>query len=219
MKPDANLVDYYARRAGEYERIYAKPERQEDLTTLRALLKQRLASHQVLEVACGTGYWTQVISESAVSVLATDLNEETLEIARGKPYPNRNVGFQLADAWSLPELSGSFTAGFAAFWWSHVPKQTISVFLEALHRKLSAGAFVVFVDNRFVEGNSTPVARRDEAGNTFQKRRLEDGSEFEVMKNFPTKAELRFAVGRIADEIEFIQLEYYWLFKYRLCAA
>lgn len=219
MRPDATLVEYYARRAGEYERIYAKPERQEDLATLRALLKQWLAGHRVLEVACGTGYWTQIISESAVSVLATDLNEETLEIARRKPYPKRNVGFQLADAWSLPDLNGNFTAGFAAFWWSHVPRQTIHVFLEALHRKLSAGALVVFVDNNFVEGSSTPVARRDEAGNTFQKRRLEDGSEFEVLKNFPTETELRTAVQRIANDIDFTPLKYYWLLTYTLCAA
>jgi demethylmenaquinone methyltransferase/2-methoxy-6-polyprenyl-1,4-benzoquinol methylase len=212
-------VEYYARRAGEYERIYAKPERQEDLATLRELLKQRLAGRQVLEVACGTGYWTQVISESALSVLATDLNQETLEIARRKSYPNRNVRFQLADALSLPDLSGNYTAGLAAFWWSHIPRQTIHVFLEGLHRKLSAGALVVFVDNSFVEGSSTPVARRDETGNSFQKRRLEDGSEFEVMKNFPTGTELRTALGRIADDIDFIQLKYYWLLSYTLCAA
>jgi SAM-dependent methyltransferase len=216
VRPDATLVEYYTRRAGEYERIYAKPERQEDLATLRALLKQWLAGHQVLEVACGTGYWTQMISESAASVLATDLNEETLEIARRKAYPKRNVEFQLADAWSLPNLSGNFTAGFAAFWWSHVPKQTIHVFVEALHRELSAGALVVFVDNNFVEGSSTPVARRDEAGNTFQKRRLDDGAEFEVLKNFPEEAELRGSVAGFADNIAVMELKYYWCLSYRL---
>jgi demethylmenaquinone methyltransferase/2-methoxy-6-polyprenyl-1,4-benzoquinol methylase len=212
-------VEYYARRAGEYERIYAKPERQEDLTTLRALLKQKLAGHQVLEVACGTGYWTQIIGESAATVLATDLNKETLEIARRKTYPKNNVEFQSADAWSLPDLSGTFTAGFAAFWWSHIPRQTIHLFLEALHRKLSAGALVVFVDNNFVEGSSTPVARRDEAGNTFQKRKLEDGSEFEVLKNFPSETELRTAVGRIADGSNCTQLKYHWILSYTVRPA
>ena len=44
--PDENLPAYYARRANEYERIYAKPERQADLAQLRfdvpALLKDEL---------------------------------------------------------------------------------------------------------------------------------------------------------------------------------
>ena len=31
-----SLADYYARRAAEYERIYAKPERQADLAALRS---------------------------------------------------------------------------------------------------------------------------------------------------------------------------------------
>ena len=34
METDKTLVDYYARRAAEYESIYQKPERQSDLSRL-----------------------------------------------------------------------------------------------------------------------------------------------------------------------------------------
>ena len=98
MAPANNLAEYYARRAAEYEKIFAKPERQPDLACLRALLPGLFAGRDVLEVACGTGYWTQIISGSARSILATDINEEVLEIARHKTYPNHNVAFQIADA-------------------------------------------------------------------------------------------------------------------------
>src|ERR1051326_861454 len=94
-KPAGSLLDYYARRAGEYEKIFAKPERQPDLVALRALLPGLFAGRDVLEIACGTGYWTPIISESARSILATDINEEVLDIARHKAYPNRNVTFQI----------------------------------------------------------------------------------------------------------------------------
>src|SRR5438128_2670524 len=100
MIPVGNLPDYYARRAGEYEKIFAKPERQPDLACLRTLLPDLFAGHEVLEVACGTGYWTRVMSGSAKSILATDINEGVLEIARHKTYPNNNVAFQIADAYS-----------------------------------------------------------------------------------------------------------------------
>jgi ubiquinone/menaquinone biosynthesis C-methylase UbiE len=33
-------------------------------------------------VAAGTGYWTKTLSTTAKSIVATDLNDETLQIAR-----------------------------------------------------------------------------------------------------------------------------------------
>ena len=76
MSEKADLVEYYARRANEYERIYQKPERQTDLASLRKLFRQALAKHDVLEIACGTGYWTQIIAETAKSITATDINSD-----------------------------------------------------------------------------------------------------------------------------------------------
>ena len=90
MTPDAQLVGYYAKRANEYERIYQKPERQSDLAALNRLLTEIISGHEVLEIACGTGYWTQVISRAATSVTATDINEEVLQIARTKNYGCRS---------------------------------------------------------------------------------------------------------------------------------
>ena len=48
----------YARRAAVYERVYAKPERQADLRAMKAALPVAFAGRRVLEVACGTGWWT-----------------------------------------------------------------------------------------------------------------------------------------------------------------
>ena len=216
MKPASNLPDYYARRAGEYEKIFAKPERQPDLACLRTLLPGAVAGRDVLEVACGTGYWTPLISGSARSILATDINDEVLEIARHKTYPKHNVKFRIADAYTLRNVTGPFSAGFAGFWWSHIPKQRLSRFLDCFHSKLCPGALVVFLDNNYVEGSSTPVARRDSDGNTYQKRKLEDGAEFEVLKNFPTESELCASVNAPADGVEVIQFKYYWCLRYTL---
>jgi len=215
-KPASNLKDYYARRAGEYEKIFAKPERQPDLACLRTLLPGLFVGRDVLEVACGTGYWTPLISGSARSILATDINEEVLEIARHKTYPKHNVEFRIADAYTLANVTGRFSAGFAGFWWSHVPKPRLSQFLDCFHSRLCPGALVVFLDNNYVEGSSTRIARRDKDGNLFQKRSLENGAEFEVLKNFPTGTELRASVNAIANEVEVIQLKYYWCLRYTL---
>ena len=75
---------------------------------------------------------------------------------------------------------------------------------------------MVFLDNNYVEGSSTPVARRDSDGNTYQKRKLEEGAEFEVLKNFPTETELRASVNALADGVEVTQFKYYWFLRYTL---
>src|SRR3954466_9507581 len=98
---DEGLRGYYAARAREYEQIYELPERQGDLAALRRVLQELLAGHDVLEVACGTGYWTLPVSQPARSVLATDVGEEVLELARHKPYPPGKVTVMPADAFTL----------------------------------------------------------------------------------------------------------------------
>ena len=210
---------YYARRAAEYERIYDKPERQADLARLRAGLPALFKGERVLEIACGTGYWTPLIAAQAESVVATDYAEETLSIARSKTYEKANVRFERADAYALPAWPQRFSACFAGFWWSHVPLARLDAFLEGLHSRLAAGARVAFLDNRYVEGSSTPLSRRDADGNAYQSRRLDDGSSHEVLKNFPAAQEVRLRLGRFGAAVEFSEYEYYWVATYRIMAA
>jgi len=216
-----DLVDYYRRRAREYERIYEKPERQADLVAMKTWLRQELAGHDVLEIACGTGYWTQVCAPAVRSLLAVDLAEETLALARAKEYPFGKVRFGAADAYRLDEVPGDFTAGLACFWWSHIPREHLAAFLQGWHRRLGAGARVALMDNRYVEGSSTPLHRRDEAGNTYQLRRLADGSTHEVLKNFPTVPELLSALqgcggGVRLDAVQATEFPHYWCLAYSL---
>ena len=62
------MKEYYAARAKEYDQIYAKPERQTDLRLIEQWLPSRFEGARVLEVAAGTGYWTQFIAPVAASV-------------------------------------------------------------------------------------------------------------------------------------------------------
>ena len=211
------LETYYAQRAAEYEAIYQKPERQADLARMREDIPALFVDRRVLEIACGTGYWTPLIAARAESVMALDYNEETLAIARSKKYPKGNVRFQQGDAYALPP--GMFSASYAGFWWSHVPLGRINTFLQGLHASLQPGALVAFMDNRYVEGSSTPLSRRDAEGNTYQSRRLDDGSSHEVLKNFPAVDELRRRLGAFGRQIEIRQYEYYWLASYRIMAG
>jgi demethylmenaquinone methyltransferase/2-methoxy-6-polyprenyl-1,4-benzoquinol methylase len=222
--PGANLPAYYARRAAEYEHVYAKPERQADLAWLAAALPSEFAGRNGLELACGTGWWTPHAARDARRWLATDINAEPLAIARAKPMP-ACVRWAQADAYALHGLDevapgavvdAAFDAAFAGFWWSHVPLQQLPAWLAALHARLQPGARVVFIDNRYVAGSSTPLHRYDAAGNSYQQRQLADGSTHEVLKNFPSPAQAQALLGPQVQALRWVETDHYWLLAYDL---
>lgn len=213
----SSLEEYYAKRAAEYERIYAKPERQADLAVLRARVGAFFAGRTLLELACGTGWWTAVIAPHAARVTALDVNEEVLAIARTKAYPSGRVEFAIGDAYSPPVMRATHDALFAGFWWSHVPKARLDAFLARAVQAAAPGSLVAFLDNRYVEGSSTPLSRTDAGGDTWQRRALDDGSEHEVLKNFPSREELlQRAAACAGADARVEMLQYYWLLTFEV---
>lgn len=207
---DRDLKTYYGQRAPEYERVYALPERQDELASLEAELPELLSGRHILEVACGTGYWTQVVARTAHSILATDIGEEVLAIARRKDYGNCEVRFAIADAFDLPEGERMFDGALVAFWWSHMLRQRVGEFMSGLYARLRPGARIVILDNAFAAGSSTPVSRTDQAGNQYQTRTLDDGSTFEVLKNFPSREDVESALPEGVEVARWRRLTYYW---------
>ncbi len=211
-----HLERYYARRAAEYERVYDRPERQRELEWLRRRVPQLFRGRTVLEVACGTGYWTQHIARAARHVHAGDINEAVLEIARDKPIPRGRVTFARSDAVTLDNAPAGCDAAFAGFWWSHVKKSGVARFVQNLAARLEPGAVVGVLDNTWAHGSSTPLSRTDSEGNTYQMRTLANGERYEVLKNYPTNEELASAVAGVAREAHLESLTYYWLLVFRL---
>jgi len=208
------MADYYEQRASYYDRIYEIPARQSDLRRLRELVAARLAGRDVLEVAAGTGYWTQFVAATAASVCATDVNEAPLAIAAARDYPQGNVRFARGDAFRLDQVPGVFTGALVGFWWSHLLREQTGVFLDGLCRRLEARSPVMIIDNRYVEGSSSPIVEVDDEGNTFQRRVLDDGRTYQVVKNFPTPEELVASVRRFDEGAKVTELEHYWLLRF-----
>jgi ubiquinone/menaquinone biosynthesis C-methylase UbiE len=213
------MQSYYAARASEYDRIYLKPERQADLRQIEVWLPSLLSGATVLEVACGTGYWTQFIAPVAASIVALDSAPETLRIAEQRVTAS-NVRFRVGDAYALSQPGRSFDAAFAGFWFSHVPLERQREFLRGLNAALEPGARVVLLDNLFVPGSSSPIAEEDREGNTYQHRSLNDGSIHRVLKNFPSEAQLHaLAAEGLGELAAYRRWTYYWAFEYRVPAS
>ena len=209
-------AEYYAKSASSHDRVYDKPERQDDLAEMRELVAETLRGHVVLELACGTGYWTRLIAETADSVVATDINPEMIEMAKLRALPSEKVQLRVADAFDLPADLGSFTAIFIGFWWSHVRRDEQERFLAQLSKKIGKDVMLVLLDDCYVEGSSDTVARTDLEGNTYQIRTAPDGERYEIPKSYPSDSGLRKKIGSSVREIKITRLEYTWLLTCRL---
>jgi SAM-dependent methyltransferase len=177
-----------------------------------------LAGLDVLEIACGTGNWTQVLATRVRTVLATDVSDEAIRLARGKEYPPDVVSFRVLDAYSLEGVGATFGAAFAADWWSHVPRSLLGSFLDGLHSCLVAGARIVLLDMLPGDHPDLVPYRRDSEGNAICRRTLPDGRVFDVVKNFPDPEEiLHLLSGRVEDpEYECWESLGRWLLTYRI---
>jgi 2-polyprenyl-3-methyl-5-hydroxy-6-metoxy-1,4-benzoquinol methylase len=183
----AEQVDYYRRRAGEYD-VTAYGDVAAARTRIARLVAEMRPAGSVLEIACGTGLWTEALAKWADTVTAIDTAPEAVAIARGRTRSGR-VSFEVADVFSW-NPDARFDVIFFSAWLSHVPASRFGQFWQLLGRLLARNGRVLFVDEHLDErGKEAYVAGRDEV----VERRLADGSTFRVIKNFvdPTGLEAR----------------------------
>jgi SAM-dependent methyltransferase len=213
---DDQVRDYYAECAKNYDSIagYKDPVAEELRSPIKIGFQHFFEQCDVLEIACGTGYWTEVVAATANSVLAIDVNSEMIELASQRLRHTKNVNCQVADAYSLENIPGRFTAGFAHWWWSHIPVARIKTFLTGFHSKLMPGAQVLFADQL---PYPAPDRRHDNEGNMRERRISPSGRCFEIIKNFPTEDKLRRYLQDIAVQVEYQEYpeQAYWTLSYR----
>ncbi|MCJ7605228.1 MAG: class I SAM-dependent methyltransferase [Dehalococcoidales bacterium] len=204
MSLEDDITRYYAERADVYDETagYFNEEAEQLRAPIKDRYRQMFRGKDVLEIACGSGYWTEVLGRVAKSVLAFDITEEIISRAVERCRTLPNVRFQIADAYTLGGVPGGFGAAVAIWWWSHVPKEKIRQFLTALHTKLAPGALVMFVDQLPYEGF---IRTTDDGGNTLEVRELPDGRTFSIVKNFPAEQEIRDALADFAGDIRYTE--------------
>jgi len=108
----------------------------------------------------------------------------------------------------------NFEGLFGGFIWSHIRLEQLSDFLATVSNQVQKEARIIFLDNKFVKSSSTPINRMDEFGNSYQKRKLSSGEEFEVVKNFPARNEVENLASKTGLNFEWIDFEYYWIVKF-----
>lgn len=216
MNLKRDLIEYYSKRAEEYDEIYYRPDkvRLKEQKFIADNIIQIFKGSYVLELACGTGFWTKYLIKSAEKVLATDYSTNMLEIAAGRLSKNYNVIFMQSDAYSPPYCYPKFNAAMANFWFSHIPKIKIKRFLTTLHSRLAKNSVVLFVDGVYVEGLGGKLLEKNKKGDTFKRRNLNSGEQFDILKNYYAEKELRGIFSKYSKRLEIKYLTNFWIVKY-----
>jgi ubiquinone/menaquinone biosynthesis C-methylase UbiE len=210
-----SMEDYYRGRATEYDEFYQVGRRKEDLKSLRNWLTGQVQGKTILEVAAGTGYWTEVAAPVAKAITATDYNPETLAIAAQRRL-GPHVTLLSADAYRLPELATVFDVGMAMLWWSHVDIRKRAGFLNQFASWLMPGSLILMIDQFYVEGLSNPISRTDQWSNQYTVRTLTTGVSYEIIKNYPTDDELRDTFSELCEDITVSRLSEFWTLSARV---
>ena len=214
------MKEYYRRRAEEFEAIYhrADPARRAEIKRLSQAAQEALRGRRVLEVACGTGYWTRLVSQTARGITATDSVEEVLNVARRKTY-HCPVAFRLENAYRLSFEAEEFDGGLANFWFSHIPRHRVDRFIAGFHRTLRPQASVFLADNVLVPDVGGELISRAGDDDTYRRRTLRDGSEHVIIKNYYSAEDLSAILGQHVPGLNAANVfvgQHFWYITYRL---
>ena len=152
----ADQVDYYRRRAGEYD-VTAYGDVAAARTRIARLIAGMRPTGHVLEIACGTGLWTEALAGLADTVTAIDAAPEVVEIASDR-VRSANVSFEVADVFSWTPGT-RFDVIFFSAWLSHVPMDLFEQFWQLLRGLLAEDGLVLFIDEHVDEREKRSLCR------------------------------------------------------------
>ena len=188
-------IAYYRARAGEYDQWALRQGRYDYGPELNKLWADQLAEVRqalqrcgpvdaALELACGTGIWTQALLELAGCVHALDAAPEMLAINRAKLQSER-VRYEQVDLFAW-EPQREYDLVFCGFWLSHVPPETLPGFLGKVARALRPGGRFFLVDSRRDANSGAVDAMPDNyySDEIEHERVLNDGRRFTIVKVF-----------------------------------
>lgn len=186
-------IAYYRARAGEYDEWFLRQGRYDHGTELNQRWFDEIAvavralevfhpTGDVLELAAGTGLWTQHLARTAASITCVDSSPEVLTLNRER-LAGANVRYIQADLFAW-QPDRRYDVVFFSFWLSHVPPDRFESFWEMVHAALKPAGRVFFVDALYDDTSTARDHRLEGAHAATLTRRLNDGREYRIVKVF-----------------------------------
>lgn len=214
-------IDYYQARAAEYDQWFFRHGRYDrgaalnrqwfrEIDELRSALRLAGPGGDVLEIACGTGLWTQVLLDHATGLTAVDASEEMIELCRAR-NPGDKAVYHRADlfAWN-PDRRYDFV--FFGFWLFHVPEDRFEAFWDLVGRCLKPTGRVCFIDSLRNVASTAMDHVLPDPDTSVLTRRLNDGREYTICKTFHQPAGLRTRLAKLGWDVRVWSTESFFLF-------
>jgi demethylmenaquinone methyltransferase/2-methoxy-6-polyprenyl-1,4-benzoquinol methylase len=191
-------VRYYRERAAEYDEWFFRQGRYDrgeqhrqqwfaEVDEVESALRAALLSGNILELACGTGLWTQHLAPFATSLTAVDTAPEAIRLNQQRVGAVA-VEYIVADLFDwTPDRQFDFV--FFGFWLSHVPTERFDRFWQMVKRAIKPNGRVFFVDGLLTQ-ESTARNHAVLARQGYSERKLNDGRTYRVVKVFHEPTEL-----------------------------
>jgi 2-polyprenyl-3-methyl-5-hydroxy-6-metoxy-1,4-benzoquinol methylase len=217
------MVNYYRARANEYAEWFYRRGRYDrgpeanarwfaEVDEVYTALDALKIEGDVLELAPGTGIWTERLLRTATSITAVDASPEMIAINRIRVASDR-VSYLQADLFTWNPTC-RYDAVCFCFWISHVPTERLDNFLSSVAISLQPGGKVFFVDN-LRESTSTAADQQLPAEDTqIMTRSLNDGREFKIVKNFYEPVPLAARFASVGLDVTVRETSTYFLYGY-----
>jgi demethylmenaquinone methyltransferase/2-methoxy-6-polyprenyl-1,4-benzoquinol methylase len=179
----ANEYDEWFYRIGRYDRGSELNQRWfNEVVVVRKALNQVGKVNHILELACGTGIWTQELLNIGEKITALDASTKVIDINQRKLNSSR-VQYHQQDLFSW-KPDAEYDLVFFAFWLSHVPPELLSSFLGKVWQSVRVGGQVFLIDSRFEQTSTAKNHTLSNETNICYTRKLNDGREYQVVKVF-----------------------------------
>ncbi|MFL5473753.1 MAG: class I SAM-dependent methyltransferase [Gemmatimonadales bacterium] len=216
-------LDYYRERSAEYDQWWLRQGRYDrgptqkaqwlaEASEVRAALVGFRPEGRILELACGTGIWTEQLLPFADELTAIDGSREMLAINAGR-LGSPLVRYIEADLFRWrPAAEERFDTIFFGFWLSHVPPERFAEFWNLVDSCLAPRGRIFFVDSRYQETSTAVDHILPERTATVLQRRLNDGREFRVYKIFYDREDLTRRLAELGWGFEIEQTTNFFLY-------
>ncbi|OUL35893.1 SAM-dependent methyltransferase [Nostoc sp. T09] len=214
-------IAYYRARANEYDQWFyrlGRYDRGEKLNQLwfkevdavKQALHQIRQAEEILELASGTGIWTQELLKIGKKITAIDSSEEVLKINCSK-LNSPNVDYHQIDLFAW-EPDAEYDLVFFSFWLSHVPPELLEAFLLKVYKSVRVGGQVFIVDSRFEPTSTANNHILNDDGSIYKSRKLNDGQEFQIIKVFYQPDELQMHLTEVGFKADVKLTEHYFIY-------
>lgn len=217
-------IDYYRARAGEYDEWFLRQGRYDhgveanrqwfaEVAQVANALDAFAPTGDVLELACGTGLWTQHLVRHASRVTAVDAAPEVIALNGQRLGSDAPVDYVQADLFSW-RPSRQYDVVFFSFWLSHVPPELFGAFWDLVRSALAPQGRVFFLDSLYNEASTARDHQLEGDTGTSVTRRLNDGETFRIIKVFYRPSELEARMKAHGWEIVVEQTPSYFLYGF-----